>query len=99
VSRDGNRLLEWVGIRGQSFDFGGAFGFRADLPVEWVTVTRSGGDLHVDLGPPVAAEVALDEEVSRLVVNGKPADTQGDEASRVKIRRLKPELRDHDVRH
>jgi hypothetical protein len=99
LSRDGSRLCEWVGVKGQSFDFGNVFRFRADQPLGWVSVTRSGGELHVDLDPLVSAEVTLDEDFSRLVVNGSQADTRGDEPSRVRVSRLKPVLQDIDVRH
>jgi hypothetical protein len=99
VSRAGSRVLEWLGVRGQSFDLDGRFGFRANQPVDWASAAWSNGELRLDFEPVVSVEVALGEDVSRLVVNGRPADTRGDETSGVKIRLLNPSLQNTDVRH
>jgi hypothetical protein len=99
LGRDDSRMLEFVGIAGRSFDLGGFLGFRADRAVEWVTAGWRGSELLVDFTPAVSAEVTLAESISRLVVNGRPADRQEDQASRVTVRRLRPRDPEDDVRH
>jgi glycosyltransferase involved in cell wall biosynthesis len=95
----GNRMLEFVGIAGRSFDLVGSFGVRADRRVDWLTATRRGNELLIDFEPALSVEVTVAEDIRRLAVNGRWTDTTDDEARPLMIRVLRPESQDTDVRH